>query len=378
MEQNEVIPGLAGVAAAKSEISYIDGEAGKLEYRGVDILELTEHSNFLESAFMLIYGELPNAQEFKKWNETIVRRQKLKFRIVDIMKNLPDSTHPMSVLQAMIAILGAFYTDANYSEDFEYDTITRLIAKTPVIMANWMRMRRGDEPIRAREELSFSENILLMLNGKTPDAEIAKILDKCLILHAEHTMNASTFATMVVGSTLADPYKVISAALGSLSGPLHGGANEEVVKTLIQIGEPKNAKAYITQKLENNEKIMGFGHRVYKTYDPRAVELEKLLKRAVEIKGESKLYKIAKEVEAHALERLKQKGVYPNVDFYSGCIYHLLGVPTEFYTSIFSVARTAGWLAHWREYKADNKLFRPVQLYTGKREERYKFMVERG
>ncbi|HRF57068.1 MAG TPA: citrate synthase [Campylobacterales bacterium] len=378
MEQNEVIPGLAGVAAAKSEISYIDGEVGKLEYRGVDILELTEHSNFLESAFMLIYGELPNAQEFKKWNETIVRRQKLKFRIVDIMKNLPDSTHPMSVLQAMIAILGAFYTDANYSEDFEYDTITRLIAKTPVIMANWMRMRRGDEPIRAREELSFSENILLMLNGKTPDPEIAKILDKCLILHAEHTMNASTFATMVVGSTLADPYKVISAALGSLSGPLHGGANEEVVKALIQIGEPKNAKAYITQKLENNEKIMGFGHRVYKTYDPRAAELEKLLKRVVEIKGESKLYKIAKEVEAHALERLKQKGVYPNVDFYSGCIYHLLGVPTEFFTSIFSVARTAGWLAHWREYKADNKLFRPVQLYTGKREERYKFMVERG
>ncbi len=377
MEQNELIPGLAGVAAAKSEVSLIDGEAGRLEYRGIDILELTEYSNFLETAFMLIYGELPNAMELKKWNETIVRRQKLKFRIVDIMKNLPDSTHPMSVLQAMIAILGAFYTDTNYSEDFEYDTITRLIAKMPVVMANWVRMRRGDEPIRAREELSFSENILLMFSGKVPDAEIAKILDKCLILHAEHTMNASTFATLVVGSTLTDPYKVISAALGSLSGPLHGGANEEVVKMLIEIGEPKNAKAYVAKKLKNKEKIMGFGHRVYKTYDPRAVELEKLLKRVVEIKGESRLYKVAKEVEKHALEHLKQKGVYPNVDFYSGCIYHLLGIPTEFFTSVFGVARTAGWLAHWREYKADNKLFRPVQVYTGKRGEKYKFMDER-
>lgn len=377
MEQNGVIPGLAGVAAAKSEISYIDGEAGKLEYRGIDILELTDSSNFLESAYMLIYGSLPNRAQASKWNETIVRRQKLKFRIVDIMKNLPESTHPMSVLQAMIAILGAFYTDANYSEDFEYDTITRLIAKTPVITANWMRMRRGDEPIKAREELSFSENILLMLSGKAPDPEIAKLFDKCLILHAEHTMNASTFATMVVGSTLADPYKVISAALGSLSGPLHGGANEEVIKMLIEIGEPKNAKAYVEQKMANKEKIMGFGHRVYKTYDPRAVELEKLLKRVVEIKGESRLYKIAKEVEANALEALRQKGVYPNVDFYSGCIYHLLGIPTEFFTPVFAIARTAGWLAHWREYKADNKLFRPVQLYTGKRGERYRFIDER-
>ncbi len=375
--QNELIPGLAGIAAAKSEISHIDGEVGLLEYRGIEIFELTEYSNFLETAFLLIYGELPSAGELKKWSETIVRRQKLKFRIVDIMKDLPESTHPMSVLQSMIAILGAFYTDTNYSEDFEYDTVTRLIAKMPVVMANWMRIRRGDEPVRTRDDLSFSENILLMFSGKVPDAEIAKILDKCLILHAEHTMNASTFATLVVGSTLADPYKVISAALGSLSGPLHGGANEEVVKMLIEIGEPKNAKAYVAKKLKNKEKIMGFGHRVYKTYDPRALELEKLLKRVVEIKGESRLYKVAKEVEKHALENLKQKGVYPNVDFYSGCIYHLLGIPTDFFTSVFAVARAAGWLAHWREYKADNKLFRPVQVYTGKHGEKYKFMDER-
>ncbi len=293
------------------------------------------------------------------------------------MKNLPESSHPMCVLQSMTALLSAFYQGDNLDEKSEFDTITRLIAKIPVIVANWARMRKGDDPIQASDELTFAENFLYMLTGKLPDSETAEIFDKCLILHAEHTMNASTFATMVVASTLADPYKAISSAIGSLSGALHGGANEEVIKMLKEIGEPSRAKAYVDAKLDAKERIMGFGHRVYRTYDPRALKLEQLLKRLAEIKGATKLYEIAKEIEIHTTDRLAQRGIYPNVDFYSGCIYELLGISTDFYTPIFAISRTAGWLAHWREYRGENKLFRPTQIYTGSHKQNYIPISER-
>lgn len=367
----EIVPGLAGVPVAHSEISDIDGERGILEYRGYDINDLVEHSTFLETTFLLIYGKLPNMFELSRFDSEIVKRQKLKFRVVDCMKNLPESSHPMCVLQSMTALLSAFYQGDRVDEVSERDTITRLIAKIPVIVANWARMRRGDDPIRASDELTFAENFLYMLTGKLPDSETADIFDKCLILHAEHTMNASTFATMVVASTLADPYKAISSAIGSLSGALHGGANEEVIKMLKEIGDPTRAKAYVEARLESKERLMGFGHRVYKTYDPRALKLEQLLKRLAEIKGRTKLYDIAKEVELHATDRLAARGIYPNVDFYSGCIYELLGISTDFFTPIFAIARTAGWLAHWREYRGENKLFRPTQIYVGGHNQKY-------
>jgi citrate synthase len=373
----ELIPGLAGVPVAHSEISDIDGERGILEYRGYNIHQLVDNSTFLETAYLLIYGRLPNMFELSKFDNAIVKRQKLKFRIVDCMKNLPDSAHPMCVLQSMTALLSAFYQGDKIDEQTEFDTITRLLAKIPVIVANWTRLRRGDYPIIASDELTFAENVLYMLSGKVPDTETAEIFDKCLILHAEHTMNASTFATMVVASTLADPYKAISSAIGSLSGALHGGANEEVVKMLQEIGEPERAKEYVTSRIERKERIMGFGHRVYKTYDPRAKKLEELLRRLAEIKGATKMYDIAKEVEKHAIDRLAERGIYPNVDFYSGCIYTLLGIPTDLFTPIFAIARTAGWLAHWREYRVDNKLFRPTQIYVGGHDHVYKPINDR-
>jgi citrate synthase len=350
---------------------------GVLEYRGHNISQLVDNSSFLETAYLLIYGRLPSIFELSKFDNAIVKRQKLKFRMVDCMKNLPESSHPMCVLQSMTALLSAFYQGDRVDEQSEFDTITRLIAKIPVIVANWARMRKGDDAIHASDELTFAENFLYMMSGKVPDSETADIFDKCLILHAEHTMNASTFATLVVASTLADPYKAISSAIGSLSGALHGGANEEVVKMLIEIGEPERAKDYVLGKIERKERVMGFGHRVYKTYDPRAKKLEDLLRRLASIKGATKMYDIAKEVETHALERLAEKGLYPNVDFYSGCIYTLLNIPTDLFTPIFAIARTAGWLAHWREYRGENKLFRPTQIYVGEHNKIYQPINER-
>lgn len=370
----EIIPGLAGLPIAESQVSNIDGQRGRLDYRGISIEELVDKSTFLEVAWLLIYGELPKKAELENFTKEINLRQSLKFRIVDIMKNLPESAHPMTVMQSMTSILGAFYDGAH---DDEYDTITRLIAKTAAITSHWSRIRYGNLPVSANEEYTFAENLYYMMGKKRPSKEEATILDKCLILHAEHTMNASTFATLVVGSTMADPYKTISAAMGSLSGPLHGGANEAVVDMLAEIGSPEKAKDYVATKIANKEKIMGFGHRVYRTYDPRAKKLQELLIEVAEMKHNKKMYETAKEVEKYALDALAPKGMYPNVDFYSGCIYNLMGIPSDLFTPLFAIARTPGWIAHWREYKANNKIFRPEQLYTGKFEQHYVEMDKR-
>lgn len=361
-----LIPGLAGVPATKSKVSFIDGEKGILEYRGIPIEQLVEYSNFLETSYLLIFGRLPKKDEYEKFVNDIYHHRRIKFRIVDMMKNFSEKAHPMEVLQSTVSALGMFYPMKDVlDEDYQYEAIVNLIAKIPTIIAGWYRIRNGDEPIKPDDSLNFTENFFYMMNEQVPDKRVAEIFDKCLILHAEHTMNASTFAALVVASTLADPYTVMSSALGALSGPLHGGANEKVFYMLMEIGEPEKAREYIENKLKNKERIMGFGHRVYKTYDPRAKILEKLLKELMEIKGETKLYKIAKEVEKVAMEHLSSKGIYPNVDFYSGIIYYELGIPVDMYTSIFAMARISGWLAHWKEYIKENKLFRPSQIYEG-------------
>ncbi len=361
-----LIPGLAGVPATKSKVSFIDGQKGILEYRGIPIEQLVEHSNFLETSYLLIFGKLPKIEEYNKFVDDITHHRRIKFRIVDMMKNFSEKAHPMEVLQSTVSALGMFYPMEDVlDEDYQYEAIVNLIAKIPTIIAGWYRIRNGDEPVKPDDNLNFTQNFFYMMNEQVPDERVAEIFDKCLILHAEHTMNASTFAALVVASTLADPYTVMSSALGALSGPLHGGANEKVFHMLMEIGEPENAREYIENKLKNKERIMGFGHRVYKTYDPRAKILERLLKELMEIKGETKLYKIAKEVEKVAMEHLSSKGIYPNVDFYSGIIYYELGIPVEFYTSIFAMARISGWLAHWKEYIKENKLFRPSQIYEG-------------
>ncbi len=363
----EVIPGLADVPVKYSKICLLDGKNGRLIYRGYDVKDLVENSNFLEVAYLLIFGELPSYTQLQKFEEDIKAHSKLKFRIIDVMKNFPEKAHPMEVLQSVVSSLGMFYRKENVlDKDYQYLSIVKLIAKLPTILASWNRIRNGDNPIEPNLDLSYTENFLYMYFGKKPSKEKIDILDKCFILHAEHSLNASTFATIVVGSTLADPFTVISSALGALSGPLHGGANEEVIKMLEEIGSIDNVKPYIDKKLEKKEKIPGFGHRVYKTYDPRAKVLRDILN-SLDVKDTKlkNLIDIAKAVEEYTLEKISHKGVYPNVDFYSGLIYKYLGFDEDMFTSLFALARVSGWLAHWIEYISNNKLIRPTEIYIG-------------
>jgi citrate synthase len=243
--------------------------------------------------------------------------------------------------------------------------VVRLLAKIPTMVAAANQMRRGNDPIQPNDLLDYSSNFLYMLTERTPDPLSAKVFDTCLTLHAEHTINASTFSAMVTSSTLTDPYAVVASAVGTLAGPLHGGANEEVLVMLEEIGSVENVLPFIQSRIDSKNKIMGFGHRVYKVKDPRATILQNLAEQLFALKGHDKYYDIALEVERVVEEKLGHKGIYPNVDFYSGLVYRKLGIPQDLFTPIFAIARVAGWLAHWKEQLAENRIFRPTQVYTG-------------
>jgi citrate synthase len=363
---HDFMPGLAGVPAAKSSISDVDGHKGILEYRGIRVEELCERSSFLETSYLLLFGRLPSNQEWDRWVTDITHHRRIKYRLVDLMKCLPDRGHPMDALQAAVAALGMFYPGRNVKDiDNNYWSAVRLIAKMPTLVAAWARLRHGNDSIPPRDDLEFSENFLYMLTDSVPHPLWGDMLDECLILHAEHTMNASTFTGMVTGSTLADPYTVVASSIGALKGPLHGGANEEVVQMLKEIGTVDRARRYVQDKVAAKGKLMGFGHRVYKVKDPRATILQGLCRRLFKECGTSPLYDIALEVERAADELLAEKGVYPNVDFYSGIIYDKMGIGVDLFTPVFAMARVSGWLAHWLEQLAENKLFRPDQIYAG-------------
>jgi citrate synthase len=363
---HDFMPGLAGVPAAKSAISDVDGERGVLEYRGIRIEDLCAKSSFLETAYLLLFGCLPTRLQLDRFVSDVTHHRRIKFRIVDLMKCLPEQGHPMDALQAAVAALGMFYPARNVKDmDNNYWSAVRLIAKLPTIVAAFARLRRGDDDIPPRDDLAFCDNFLYMLTDQVPAKVLAETLDVCLILHAEHTMNASTFAGMVTASTLADPYTVVASSIGALKGPLHGGANEEVVQMLREIGTPDRVRPYLERKLRDKQKITGLGHRVYKVKDPRAIILQQLCERLFKACGSSSLYQVALEVELVAGELLAAKKVYPNVDFYSGIVYDKMGIEVECFTPIFAVARVAGWLAHWFEQLRENKLYRPDQIYEG-------------
>ena len=269
----DVVPGLEGIPAAESAISFIDGEAGILEYRGITVEALAEKSDFLETAWLLIFGRLPKKDELDKWRTDITYHTRLKLKILRMMEYLPENGHPMHYLQAVTSAMGMYYPARDTLDaETRYWSAVRLIAKMPTIVAACMRLKHGDAPIQPRNDLSFAANFYYMLNEREPSALVERILDAMLILHADHTMNASTFSARVVGSTLADPYTVVSSAIGTLSGPLHGGANEEVVHMIDEIGSKENVRPYIERKLERKEKIMGVGHRVYKGPEGRGPE----------------------------------------------------------------------------------------------------------
>jgi citrate synthase len=363
---HDFMPGLAGVPAARSQISDVDGQTGVLEYCGIRIEELAAKSNFIETAYLLLFNRLPSRVELEKFTGDIAAHRRIKFKIVDLIKSLPEQGHPMDALQAAVAALGMFYPGRNvHDPENNYWSAVRLIAKLPTIVAAFSRIRRGDDHVPPRDDLGFSENFLYMLALRRPDPILARALDISLILHAEHTMNASTFCGLVTASTLADPYTVVASAIGALKGPLHGGANEEVVAMLREIGTVEGVRPYLEGKLKKKDPIMGFGHRVYKVKDPRAVILQELAEKLFAHYGKSPLYAVAEETERVALELLSGKQVYPNVDFYSGIVYEQMGIPTDTFTSIFAMARVAGWLAHWLEQMKENKLYRPEQIYEG-------------
>lgn len=371
----EYIPGLAGVPATESEISYIDGNKGELTYRGYNIMELAEYSSFEETTLLLLFGNLPTASELADFETKLRNARRVKYNLREIMKNLPATTDPMHMLQVAVASLASFYPSTEYmkggTENQEYinEVTVNIISHMGTLVAMWEHMRNGYDPIEPRKDLTYAENFLYMVTGEEPDKDWARLLDACLILHAEHTINASTFTTMVTGSTLANPCSVISSAIASLSGPLHGGANQKVIEMLAEIGSPQNARAYIEKRLSEKKVIWGMGHREYKTKDPRATILQKLSSELLKNKSQqgslSVAFETAIEVERVCKELLSHKGVYPNVDFYSGILYKEMGFDVGLYTPIFAVARSAGWMAHWREQLQNNKIFRPTQIYKG-------------
>lgn len=374
----EYKPGLEGIPVTKSSISFVDGQKGILEYRGIAIEELAERSSFLETAYLLIWGVLPNEVQLKEFQTHILFHRRVKYRIRDMMKCFPETGHPMDALQTSAAALGLFYA-RRALDDPEYirKAVVRILAKIPTMVAAFHQMRRGNDAIQPNDELDYAANFLYMLTEKVPHPLEAKIFDICLTLHAEHTINASTFSAMVTASTLTDPYAVVASAVGTLAGPLHGGANEEVLLMLETIGSVDRVESYVNDLIANKQKIMGFGHRVYKVKDPRAKILQELAVKLFSETGSDRYYDLAIELERVIESKLGHRGIYPNIDFYSGLVYSKLGIPSDLFTPIFAIARVAGWLAHWKEQLAVNRIFRPTQIYTGEHNIPYISMDER-
>lgn len=384
---SDFLPGLEGVAATQSAISFIDGEKGLLSYRGYSLETLAEQSTFEETTLLLLQGELPTASALADFTTQLRSQYRIKYHIREMMRHFPSTGHPMDMLQTAVSSLGMFYpgneclTSSDTCTDLNYvrNMTVNIIASMAPLVAMWEHMRRGYDPINPREDLSVAENLLYMFSGKEPDPMMAKIMDVCLILHAEHTLNASTFSALVSGSTLATPYSVISGAIGTLSGPLHGGANSRVVDMFKEIGTADKAEKWIDNALANKQVIWGMGHREYKVKDPRATILHKLVAELIEDRGSSldSTFETAMRVEEICADRLGHKGVYPNVDFYSGILYAEMGIPADQFTALFAVARSAGWLAHWREQISDNRIYRPTQIYIGSGERDYVALSER-
>ena len=367
----EYIPGLAGVPATESSISSIDGKNGILAYRGYSIEDLVKQASFEEVSMLLQDGELPDKKRLDNFKDVLHKRYEVKRNIRSMMWSLPATGHPMDVLQAAIAAMATFYPDAgaqNPDSVYTQSALTKIISNMSTLVAMWARISAGYDPIPPSKGMSYAKNFLYMSFGEEPDDDIVKLFDACLILHAEHTINASTFSAMVTASTLANPFASISAAVGTLAGSLHGGANENVLKMLDKIGDSRNARAYIKNRLKNKEVIWGMGHREYSVKDPRASILQAMIEAYVKKSNMrlSKRFETALEVEKICEELLSSKGVYPNVDFYSGILYaEIFKIPQTHFTPIFAMARSAGWAAHWHEQVGHNRIFRPTQIYTG-------------
>jgi citrate synthase len=361
--------GLEDIVAASSAICDVNGKEGRLIYQGYDIHDLAEHSTFEEVIYLLWFGRLPNKSELETLSKELANNRALAPEVIAFMKQFPKAASPMEVLRTTVSLL-SFYDpdDLNDSREANIRKVTRLMAQMPTIVAYWDNIRSGKEIKQPNPELSMAANFLYLLTGKVPDDVSIKSLDIALILHADHELNASTFAARVAAATLTDIYSATVAAIGTLKGPLHGGANQEVIKMLLKIDKPSNAVEYVHKLFEEHQKVMGFGHRVYKTEDPRAWHLRKMSEEVGKRTGEMKWFEMSRDIEEMML---KEKGLYANVDFYSASVYYMLGIPIDLFTPVFAVSRMSGWGAHILEQLANNRLIRPRAEYIGKSNLKY-------
>lgn len=367
--------GLRGVAVATSSMSDVIGDKGQLIYQGYDIHDLAAHSSFEEVIFLLWNKVLPKQSELDELKRSLSASYEIPAEIIELMKRIPRDADPIDVLRTTVSAL-EFYdpTSRELSRAASVKTAVKLTAQFPNLVATAERIRKGLDPVKPNPESNIATNFLYMLNGTVPSEEDARMFDIALILHADHEFNASTFAARVVAGTLADMYGAVTAAIAALSGPLHGGANTAVMKTLLEIGEVANVEGFIKKALAEKRKIMGFGHAVYRTEDPRATHLRRFSQQMGERSGDMKWYEMSRKVEE---VMMREKGLYPNVDFYSASTYYMMGIPLDLYTPIFAVSRIAGWTGHVLEQYADNKLIRPRAEYIGARDARYIPMAER-
>ena len=367
--------GLEGVVAATTGISCIDGQNGRLFYRGIEINELAEKSSFEETTALLWYGELPNSHQLESFDHKFKTNRQIPNEVLALMMSMPKQTSAMEVLRTAVSALSAYDPEEeDNSLEANVHKSIRLTASMPTIVASWDRIRNGYWPVPPSNELSHAANFLYMLSGKMPEEKEAEVLDTCLILHADHGLNASTFAARITASTLSDLHSAIVSAIGTLKGPLHGGANEQVMRMLLEIGDLKRAEQWTRGALAAKKKIMGFGHRVYKADDPRAIWLQRLSKELGEASGTSKWYDISERVR-HIVQEAKPLPV--NVDFYSASVYYTLGIPIDLFTPIFAMSRVAGWTAHVYEQYSDNRLIRPESEYIGPMDVHYAPLEQR-
>ena len=368
--------GLEDIVATQSRICDIDGKLGKLTYYGVDIHDLAHYSTFEETAYLLWHGALPTRAQLEEVEAQLQANRELPDRVFEIMHLLPRTTPPMDVLRTIVSALSSFDPNpGDKSAEANYHRAIRLTAVLGTIVTSWEHIRNGRKPVAPLRDHNTATNFLYMLKGEMPGEYTAHAFDVALVLHGDHELNASTFAARVTAGTLADMYACITSAIGTLSGPLHGGANEQVMRMLLRIGEVSNAEPYIRNAVDHKERIMGFGHRVYKTEDPRATHLREMSEELVKRTGDSRWYEMSRIIEDYIKE---QKGLYCNVDFYSASLYYMMGIPIDLDTPVFARSRIAGYTAHVLEQYSNNRLIRPRAEYVGPKVTEYVPIEQRG
>lgn len=368
-EANVAKAGLEGIVAAQSSLSDVNGEEGKLIYAGYDINDLAKHASFEEVIYLLWNAKLPTTSELDRLKSQLNNETRLPAEIIELIRAIPKTANPMEMLRTVVSALGLYDPDgADNSLEANVRKAVRLTARFPTIVTTFQRVRNGQQPVQPHEELSLAGNFLYTLNGQEPDEVATRTMDVAFVLHADHELNASTFAARVTAATLSDMYSAIVSAIGTLKGPLHGGANEGVIKNLLEIGSVEAVEPWVKNAFANKKKIMGFGHRVYRTVDPRAIHLAEMSRQLGERTGETKWYEMSRKMEEVVM---REKHLNANVDFYSASTYYALGVPTDLFTPIFACSRISGWTAHVLEQYRNNRLIRPRAEYVGPRGLKY-------